>query len=261
MYPFKKLKECKCDKNGAIGYCISSKKKYKALDYFESKDIVKVFNFAYEMAFGSGKHRNHRSGGNARRKKGQIFINTFQGKLAELAVYKEFEKHNPKAYKKLSGIDFSVYGLGEWDSYDLSMEDKKFSVKSTKFYGHLLLLETKDWNEDGEYLPNKQVGKPCTYDYFVLVRISPDGESLMKKEKLLYSNNIDKEKLKGIIESQKWEYDIPGYISHDDLKYIISNKFIIQKGDLLNCKIEMDADNYYVQSGDLRCFTELIKSL
>ncbi len=260
MCSFKKLEEYKC-KNSSTGYRIIRKKEFEAVNSFKKEEINKVFDFAYEMAFGFGEHRDHRSGGSARRKKGQIFINTFQGKLAELAVYKEFEKHNPEAYKKLSGIDFNVYGLGEWDSCDLSMEDKEFSVKSTKFYGHLLLLETKDWNEDGEYLPNKQVGKPCTYDYFVLVRISPDGELLMKKEKLLYSNDIEKEKLKGIVESQKWEYDIPGYITHDDLKYIISNKFIIQKGDLLNCKVEMDADNYYVQSGDLRCFTELIKSL
>lgn len=261
MGSFQKLKKCKCEQNNTEGYCITRKRNFKGESFLSKDDIEKVFNFAYEMAFGKGEHRKYRSGGTKRRRNGEVFINTFQGKLAELAVHKEFKKLNPKAYKKLSEIDFEVYGLGKWDSVDLSLNDKKFSIKSTKFYGNLLLLEKKDWNENGEYLPNKEAELPYIYDYFVLVRISPDGELLMKREKMLYSDNAERDKLKEIITSQKWEYDIPGYISHGDLKYIINNGFVIQKGDLLNCKIEMDADNYYVQSGDLKDFKDLVKIL
>ena len=60
------------------------------------------------MSFGqSGLHRDHRSGGTYRRKKGEIFSNAFQGKLAEFATYE---------YLKCKGIsvdepDVSVYGL------------------------------------------------------------------------------------------------------------------------------------------------------
>ena len=65
------------------------------------------------------------------------------------------------------------------------------SRKSTKSYGDLLLLETKDWNDDGEYIPNKDKGN-FRYDYTILVRFSPDGEAIMKNKngcrELLFSN-------------------------------------------------------------------------
>ena len=228
---------------------------------FKDETIDKVFEFAYEMTFGDGEHRNHRSGGTMNRKKGQIFINAFQGKLSELSVYNIFSQSNKEAYRKLSKHVFDVYGLGEWDDSDIELNEIKFSVKSTKFYGNLLLLETKDWNERGEYIPNLNTGKNCIYDYFVLVRIKPDGEKMMSAKRLLYSNDINKEQLYTLIKSEKWEYDVPGYITHKDLKFLISNDFILPQRSLLNGKILMDAENYYIQSGDMRDFQQLVISL
>jgi len=241
-------------------YYINNQKIFQNENRFKDKTIDDVFEFAYAMTFGDGEHRDHRTGGILNRKKGQIFINTFQGKLSELGVYSTFFKNNKEAYDKLSNPDFDVYGLGEWDDSDIELEKIKFSVKSTKFYGNLLLLETKDWNKEGEYIPNINTDKNYVYDYFILVRIKPDGEKLMSSNRLLYSNDIKKEDLYSLIKSEKWEYDIAGYITKEDLKYLINNGFILPQKSLLNGKIPMDAENYYVQSGDMANFNILIKS-
>jgi hypothetical protein len=244
-------------------YYITKKKNFSPLNNFNNKTIESVSNFAYEMTFGDGEHRDHRTGGELRRSKGQIFINTFQGKLSELAIYNLFFTNNRGAYKRLSPPDFDTYGLGEWDDSDIILDNIKFSIKSTKYYGNLLLLESKDWNNKGEYIPNINTSKNSKYDYFVLVRIQPDGENLMKKNKLLYErNHINKEYLFSIIHSTQWHYDIAGYISNQTLKDIISsNNFLLPKGSLLNGKIPMDAENYYIQSGNMQDFTDLIKTL
>ncbi len=71
-------------------YNIGSSKPFQSGNTFRDETIDTVFNFAYAMTFGNGEHRDHRSGGNTKRKKGQIFTNTFQGKLSELAIYNTF---------------------------------------------------------------------------------------------------------------------------------------------------------------------------
>jgi len=242
-------------------YFINSKKEFKKQREFKKETVKKVFDFAYEMTFGNGEHRDHRTGGSIKRKKAQIFINTFQGKLSELAVYNAFAIYNKKAYQKLSKPDFEVYGLGEWDDSDITYKNVKFSIKSTKFYGNLLLLETKDWNSNAEYIPNLKSDKNYIYDYFILVRIKPDAEQIMKKNKMLYLDYIKKEQLYSIIKSEHWQYDIAGYITQQDLKTIINENFILPKNALLNGTIQMDAQNYYIQSGDLKDIKTLIEAL
>ena len=37
-----------------------------------------------------------------------------------------------------------------------------------------MLLETKDWNEKGEYVPNKENGI-ASYDYLVLLRVDAEN--------------------------------------------------------------------------------------
>ena len=244
-------------------YFIEYRKNFESNLVFKNSTIERVFNFSYAMTFGNdGEHRDHRTGGILNRKKGQIFINTFQGKLAELAIYNEFYTLNIDAYNRLSPPDFDVYELGDWDDSDIILDNLKFSVKSTKHYGNLLLLEKRDWNTGGEYIPNINSKKNYLYDFFILVRIKPDGEKMMKDNKILYSNDsIKKEHLQDIINASKWEYDLPGYITRENLKEIINNNFTLPQHTLLNGKIPMDADNYYVQSGDMLDLKALITNL
>ena len=74
----------RCEGNN---YYITRKVPYQTDRFFKTETVETVFDFAYKMTFGrEGAHRDHRSGGSHTRRNGEIFANTFQGKLAECAV-------------------------------------------------------------------------------------------------------------------------------------------------------------------------------
>ena len=219
--------------------------------------LAEVKNFAYEMCFGSGHHRTHRTGGQFNRKAGEQFCNTFQGKLAEVVL---------RNYLLNNGLDcglpdFAIYGEGVWDDTDLIVNRKSLSIKSAAFFSNLLLLESRDYDDDGNYLPNLNLGATASYDFYVLVRIKPDIKGIFRKERLLYSNDIPKSKIDELINSERWYFDIPGWISHEEFISVIRNRNIIPQNALLNGKIPMDAENYYIQSGDMHNIDELCKKL
>lgn len=211
------------------------------LDYVE-----KSFDFSYDMTFGrSGAHRAHRTGGTHQRRNGEIFANTFQGKLCEYAIYLELKDSHD-----INEPDVSVHELGIWDSYDFMVDGYTVSIKSTKRYGQLLLLETKDWTERGEYIPNNNE----KYDFTFMVRLFNDPETIMKHERLFFSDDCEYNNLWDLFNNVSWEYDIPGYISQDELVYLITNEYIINRGDILNRYTVMDADNYYCHLADMHRF-------
>lgn len=239
-------------------YYVKYKKYFVAYASMFPEDKKECFDFAYGMSYAKkGEHRDSRSGGNIHRTKGQIFINTFQGKMAEFALYRYLKSRQIYVDKP----DTEQYELGKWDSYDLECQGKHFSVKSTKSYGNLLLLETKDWNAKGEYIPNLLEGT-SKYDYTVLVRFSPDGEALMRQHNLLYqkeneiADNI-MELLSEKIYSQNWEYDFAGFIYHSELVRLIREGRIIPQNARLNGATQMDAENYYFQAGNMHPMKEL----
>ena len=78
-----------------------------------------------------------------------------------------------------------------------------------------------------------------------------------KKNRLLYSENVKYNDLMNLMKSVEWEYDIPGFITRDDFRYLIKEKFIIPMGAMLNGSVKMDAENYYVQVKDMRPIEEL----
>lgn len=225
-------------------FFFSGKSAYVRHGALKSSTVDRVFDFAYEMAF-TDKHRNCRSGGDAERTNGEIFANTFQGKIAECAACNFFYKFDPHAVP-----DFETYEKGKWDTVDLTVCGKQVAIKSTKHFGQLLLLETKDWDSDGRYIPN--IGKSvCAYDYLLLVRVRPSCEDLLKANRLLYCDQVNEQELYHICCTVQWEYDYAGYITHDELVHIIREKYILPKHSLLNGKTRMDAENYYVQAIDL----------
>lgn len=218
----------------------------------KKKTVEEVFEFSYKMAYSPEAYqRNCRSGGTIERTNGQIFANTFQGKIAECGACNYFHQFDTSVYP-----DFSVEGKGIWDSVDLTVKGTEIAIKSTKDYGQLLLLEQKDWNEKGWYIPN--IGKRIyKYDYVALVRVHPNSEQIMKNHKLLYSEEAEKDFLREVFLEKNWTYDYMGYITYDELVYIINNKYILPKGSLLNERTLMDADNYYVQGKDMHQLSEL----
>src|SRR6478672_9844532 len=80
------------------------------------------FDFAYAMTFSNdGHHRNLRTGGQTNRKGGEQFVNCFQGKLAEFAIYQQLHILGLTIEKP----DLSVMGRGLWDDCDFIIHGKK----------------------------------------------------------------------------------------------------------------------------------------
>ena len=98
--------------NAGNTYSFSGTVPFKSVHTLKPETIEKVFDFAYSMVYTSeGHHRSYRSGGKQKRKNGQKFADTFQGKIAECAACNYFYK-----YDKTVSPDFSVEGVGEWES-------------------------------------------------------------------------------------------------------------------------------------------------
>lgn len=232
-----------------LNFYITNKKYFENKGVFKRNTIEKCFEFAWNMSFGSGgEHRKYRSGGSHIRENIEIFSNAFQGKLGEYSVFNIFFINS----LNLEEPDLETYELGKWDKFDFKFNNLNISVKSTAFFGNLLLLETKDWNKEGMYIPSNII-----YDYHILTRISPNGKEILNK----IGENISKLKLKEIIISKAWTWEVTGYITKKDLIEIISNKFILPKGSRLNGKVLMDAENYYIQAGDLKDINNLITEI
>lgn len=237
-------------------YIITEKTPFSNIK-IDKESILNSLDFSLKMSFGDGFHREHRSGGSLIRNPVEIFSNTFQGKLSEYCVIDFFKKNGLEID---SSPDTSIYGEGIWDTTDLIYNSKKINIKSCAFFSNLLLLETKDWNDNGEYIPNLKT-EFYTYDYFVLVRIKDDVKSFFHKQNINQQVINLVETIRQKIESSNFFYDIPGYFTTTTLKYIIENGYILPKNSLLNGRIKMDAENYYIQSGDLRDMNFLIKEL
>lgn len=257
-------------------YSITKPKQFIKDGEISTTIVLQVLNFAFNMSFGElGKHRAYRSGGELKRKNGEIFANTFQGKLAEFAVQELLTSKG----LALPYPDLDVYGLGDWDNYDFIYNGYKIAIKSTKYYGQLLLLETKDWNANGEYIPNIDKGDgSSTYDFFILVRVKPSVEDLLKEKGYFYNERLIEGKgishkemikreyniLKNLFglngNTSEFEYDIPGTISQKTLLHIIREKYILPKRAFLN-KTRMDAENYYVQAGNMKDLDLLIERI
>ncbi|WPO76985.1 hypothetical protein [Flavobacterium sp. KACC 22761] len=237
-------------------YFVNNPKRFNGIA-INKTDIEKVLNFAYSMCFGKGHHRSTRTGGQYSRKNGEKFCNTFQGKLAEVVLYNHFQANSIECNEP----DFGIYSEGIWDDSDLEIKNKKINIKSAASQSNLLLLETKDWTTDGKYIPNLINGSTNRYDYFVLVRINPDIKKIFRSKNLMYTNEISKNAIEELIFASLWTYDIAGHCNNEDLKTAISNKNILPQNSFLNQYTKMDAENYYIQCGNMNNIEELITIL
>lgn len=61
--------------------------------------------------------------------------------------------------------------------------------------------------------------------------------------------------------SENWIFDIPGYVTRNDLIYVINHNYLIPRGSMLNGSTRMDASNYYVQTGDMRNLASFLQIL
>lgn len=250
---------CPQQKRHVIVHKINCRKTYHPEGNF-SKDIIeKAFDFAYGMTFGAdGYHRSYRTGGIKRRHNRQIFADTFQGKLGEFALYSTLQESGIDVEKP----DVSMYGKGLWDHSDLNYNHFKISIKSTKSFGQLMLLEAADWTADALYIPNIGTGNEI-YDFFVLVRIEQFATDFIKHGQTYESNEV-KARLKQTFLQQNFTYDIPGCMSRKTLIALIEKGYIVKQGDYINKYSHgnrLDANNYYIQAGNLFPIEQLIEEL
>ena len=236
-----------------LAFEVSHRVPFQPTSFSKVDEVKEAFNFAWKMTFGkSGEHRDHRTGGVARRKNGEIFANTFQGKLAEFAVCQELSSREIHA-----APDLSVMGLGQWDSFDLKVGGYVISVKSTKRFGNLLLLEAADWDDDGNYLHNE--GEAQT-DLTALVRIAPSPEDLLREKRLLYSSTCKLNELKwAVAPIDQYKFQVVGAVTREFITSAVRNKLFLPRGATLNRRTTIDADNYYVQACDFRPLTGLLE--
>ena len=235
-------------KKDDVNFFIEKKKTFVPTN-IRKEFIQTVTNFAYGMTFGKdGEHRSYRSGGTKKRKNGEIFCDTFQGKLAEFFVYQSLKNLGIDCSKP----DLSQWNLGVWDDSDFSINGKSISVKSMAYFSNLLLLESKDLKNDGTYIPNQK-----QYDFFIVVRIKPDLKSIFRSNRILYSDNLELSRVNDLMTDLYFSADIPGYINLEMLQCAINDNLVLTKGSLLNGKTKMDAENYYVSSSDFLDFSDI----
>lgn len=247
------------DKYAGNIYVFTHKKMFERNARIFCEDRDECFEFAYDMTFGKkGEHRDHRSGGIKKRSNGEIFVDTYQGKIAEFAFYNYFKNK----VNKIDYPDMNREGLSEWDSCDFCINNVDIAVKSTKEYGNLLLLETKDWNKWGDYIPNIGTGHE-RYDYFVLIRVKSKLKEIMIDNDWYFSDYVEKMLLYSKVKNVFWEVNIVGYITRDEfVNEVIDKGMVIKQNDRLGTTpkytTKMDTTNYYVQAGDLHEIDQLV---
>lgn len=219
--------------------------------------IIESHKFAYEMAFGEGKHRSNRSGGTLKRTPAEIYSNTLCGKISEFELRRYLSKWGDL---KLSDIDLSVHDLGVWDNIDLEVNSKNISIKSSSFFSQFLLLETKDYKADGTYAHNRENKSPHIY---VLSRIKPDTKKEIQVaiDKLNKNNENEVKDFLSRLEDTKFFIDFPGFIIKDDLLLKISGNDYKKQGDKINNKVSLDADNYVFDVAELKDIDQIINFL
>lgn len=198
----------------------------------KTESILKCLEFASEMAYGKGHHKPQAFGGTTHsRKSSEIFVNTFQGKIAELAVYNQLSNFG---FKPDKAPEFEIWGKGKWEDCDFTLKNEtiRCSVKSTKFFGNLLLLEKDRYNENGHFLETEDL-IPKPYDFTFLVRVSG-------------IRNCDP---KSYSETNSIETEVVGFLTNEKFLEIISQNQILKKGTLLG--IPLIVDNYYILAKDL----------
>lgn len=233
------------------GFSFGDGRRFVAQDV--PKDYLhKAVDFAFDMvASPNGFHRDHRSGGTMKRMQSHVFVDTFHGKLGEWCLFGYFS--SLRGYR-CSKPDMGVYSKGIWDNGDLRVTNDKdgvervVAIKTTKWKGNLLLLETADWSDQGLYMPSLAEGKEYFPNRFVLVRIdpflSPFADGL---DNLVVSGNRDA--ILSYVMGFRWRYDIPGFITDKNFMFFVENSYVIPKNSFLNSnRTVMDADNYYVAS-------------
>lgn len=230
----------------------SAKKPYKADIVLSRQDYSTVFDFAHEMAFGSGYHRSNRSGGSQKRNPNLIFRDVMEGKIGEFALYRYLESNNIL----VTPPDCSVHSKGVWDGGDFQFRNSfNISMKTSKHFAQLLLLEAKDYYIENDRVLYKHDNH--SPDAIVFARTCNDIASFMKENNWTQVKDMKED----MYQAAKTTCEITGYITNKDLKNLIQHDFLIKKGNKLNGSVRMDANNYYIPAKEMKSKENLCETL
>jgi len=166
--------------------------------------------------------------GGSMRDKGTVFKNTLQGKIAEFGFYNYFKER-----VSIPSPQMDLWELGKWEDTDfmVTVNDKKYniSLKSTKNYGNLLMLECARYDEKGHYLEGANGEKSIKHDFVFLARVK--GVDSIKPDD--YMDN----------KYSEIEIEISGYITINMFQEKIKHDGYIPKGTLIG-KEPLQVDNY-----------------
>lgn len=222
-----------------------------------NEQVFACVRYAYSMAK-ENKQRENRSGGSHKRNELEIFWDAFRGKIAESYAKRYFEMQR----FTVSDIDFKVYERGEWDNYDLLVNGHVVAIKSSKHFSQLLLLETKDWNDKGEYTGNKGHDE-YTPEWFLFVRTRiTEKNGSFKCDKL-----GTLEEMSNLVSDIDITAELTGSLSFNDfVNQVIKYKYIIKRGARFKATRSsegtiMDAENYYVKLSELESVESMMKKI
>ena len=200
---------------------------------FKKEDIEIVFEFAFKS---KDYHREVRSGGTKGRTSIERFFNIFIGKLCEIGTCEHFIKNK---IELKNYVDYKVRNYGEWDDCDIiTKNNKKISVKGSKYYSNMLLLEKKDYNQNGELIYNIGTNKISNFDYFAYIRVAPIkyNRIIFKgygKDYVQKTDNLELE-LSNFVKSFDWVYEEPFIIEKElFVDTNIKNDYCIEKSNLV----------------------------
>lgn len=180
--------------------------------YFSNNELEQCYNFAWDM------RGNHNRNMIMNRDDWEIFRDDFRGKLGEIAV-RNYIVNNIVNSEITTDLDFKVTPKGQWDITDLVVNGKYINVKSIKQGSAFLLVETKRYDENGNYVYKNNDGNSVPIDYYVLVRVTVDPDVsknvFSRKNFENFMNNAwNVDMKKEVIRTVKAE--VLGGISHDE---------------------------------------------
>lgn len=235
---------------------LTTKGKVFKSDFILTSALEEAFEFAYEKTVGKKRNLMSIFWGSKRKENVAEFAKAFRGKLCEIGLKRYFSVNNlsvryPKSHS---------WATDKYENFDLLVNGKRILVKAIPYYSNLLLLDTKMWKADASYGKGRR--HRIQYDYFVLTRIKPGVIHLFENFNLTKDQEINKERLKEIVFAPYFQFEVTGYLSKDEVRYLHETEQVLAEGSIVNGTKKLDNEYYYCQAGDLnrpKLLVDLIK--
>ncbi|MHC3378028.1 3'-5' exonuclease [Ligilactobacillus equi] len=235
------------------------------LGVFTTEELTQAVDFANQM-IGNTRERSH--GSDHVRSNEEVFRDTLEGKLGEIAVAKQAHL---LGYK--TTLDFEVTPKSNWDNGDLIIERDKngnaengeherkvLQVKTFKSFSQFLLLEKSDYDVNGNYIHVQSGQVPIKYDAFIAQRLNSGWTSASKELPSVYEYSQDTVEIVDFLKDYDLGYDVAYMLTHNSFVEAIQNNQVLGAGHGVATKEKtpfstaLEVDNYFVPLSELSDF-------